>query len=188
VPESLPAEANEAAQDTHAALTTRYDRAAPWPGKPRKPAIMVPDRFAVVIDVHVILRRAGRVLPLRRAGDVYASGQLCLPSGHMERGESICQAAVRETFEETGIALDHAALQHVLSIHQRNPGSADTRIGIGFAFTPSAWNGEPANAEPHKHSEFIWADPAALPADTAEYTAAVITAAERGLTFTLNGW
>jgi hypothetical protein len=34
----------------------------------------------------------------------------------------------------------------------------------------------------------IWADPAALPADTAEYTAAVITAAERGLTFTLNGW
>ena len=34
----------------------------------------------------------------------------------------------------------------------------------------------------------IWADPAVLPADTAEYTAAVITAVERGLTFTLNGW
>jgi 8-oxo-dGTP pyrophosphatase MutT (NUDIX family) len=145
-----------------------------------------PDRFASVIDVHVILRRAGRVLLLRRAGDVYASGQLCLPSGHMEQGESICQAAVRETFEETGIILGHAALHHVLSIHQRNPGTAETRIG--FAFTPSAWDGEPVNAEPHKHSELIWADPAALPADTAEYTAAVITAAERGLTFTLNGW
>jgi hypothetical protein len=34
----------------------------------------------------------------------------------------------------------------------------------------------------------IWADPAALPPDTAEYTAALITAAGRGLTFTLNGW
>jgi 8-oxo-dGTP diphosphatase len=44
------------------------------------------------------------------------------------------------------------------------------------------------NAEPHKHSELVWADPAALPPDTAEYTAAVITAAEHGLTFTLNGW
>lgn len=33
-----------------------------------------------------------------------------------------------------------------------------------------------------------WAEPAALPPDTAEYTAAVMTAAERGLTFTLNGW
>jgi 8-oxo-dGTP pyrophosphatase MutT (NUDIX family) len=146
----------------------------------------MPDRFASVIDVHVILRRAGRVLLLRRAGDVYASGQLCLPSGHVEQGESICRAAVRETFEETGIILGHAALQHVLSIHQRNPGTADTRIG--FAFTASGWAGEPVNAEPHKHSELIWADPAVLPADTAEYTAAVITAVERGLTFTLNGW
>jgi 8-oxo-dGTP pyrophosphatase MutT (NUDIX family) len=47
----------------------------------------MPDRFTSVIDVHVILRRAGRVLLLRRAGDVYASGQLCLPSGHMEQGD-----------------------------------------------------------------------------------------------------
>jgi 8-oxo-dGTP pyrophosphatase MutT (NUDIX family) len=146
----------------------------------------MPDRFVSVIDVHVILRRVGRVLLLRRAGDVYASGQLCLPSGHVEQGESICRAAVRETLEETGIILDHAALHHVLSIHQRNPGTADTRIG--FAFTASGWAGEPVNAEPHKHSELMWADPAVLPADTAEYTAAVITAVERGLTFTLNGW
>ena len=33
-----------------------------------------------------------------------------------------------------------------------------------------------------------WAAPAALPADTAEYTAAVITAAELGISFTLNRW
>lgn len=154
------------------------------PARRRQPA--KPVRFASVIDAHVLLWRAGQVLLLRRAGDVYASGQLCLPSGHLERGESIRQAAVRETFEETGIILDPAALRHVLSIHQRNPGTCDTRIG--FAFTPGSWDGEPVNAEPHKHSELVWADPAALPADTAEYTAALITAAGRGLTFTLNGW
>jgi hypothetical protein len=34
----------------------------------------------------------------------------------------------------------------------------------------------------------IWADPACLPPDTVGYTAAVITAVEQGLTFTLNGW
>jgi hypothetical protein len=34
----------------------------------------------------------------------------------------------------------------------------------------------------------IWADPANLPPDTVGYAAAVITAAEHGLTFTLNGW
>lgn len=34
----------------------------------------------------------------------------------------------------------------------------------------------------------IWADPAWLPPDVVGYAAAVITAVERGLTFTLNGW
>jgi 8-oxo-dGTP pyrophosphatase MutT (NUDIX family) len=146
----------------------------------------VTDRFTSVVDVHVILRRVGRVLLLRRAGDVYASGLLCLPSGHLERGESLSEAAVRETFEETGVVLRPGALRHVLSVHQRNPGTTDTRVG--FAFTPAAWDGEPVNAEPHKHSELVWADPAALPRDTVGYTADVITAAERGLTFTLSGW
>jgi 8-oxo-dGTP pyrophosphatase MutT (NUDIX family) len=143
-------------------------------------------RYATVVDVHVILRRRGRVLLLRRAGDVYASGQLCLPSGHLEEGESIAQAAVRETFEETGIALDPMEIRHVLSIHQRNPEADHARIG--FAFEPRDWAGEPVNAEPHKHSELVWADPAALPPDTVGYVAAVISAVEGGLTFTLNGW
>jgi 8-oxo-dGTP diphosphatase len=143
-------------------------------------------RYASIVDVHVILRRGGRILLLRRAGDTYASGQLCLPSGHMEEGESVLAAAVRETLEETGITLDPAVLQHVLSIHQRNPGTSHARVG--FAFTPRTWDGEPVNTEPHKHSELVWADPARLPSDTVGYTAAVITAIEHGLTFTLNGW
>jgi 8-oxo-dGTP diphosphatase len=155
-------------------------------GRPESTEASVADRFTSVIDAHVILRRAGEVLLLRRTGDVYASGQLCLPSGHLEEGESIAQAAVRETFEETGIILDPAVLCHVVSVHQRNPGTTETRIGLAFA--PSVWDGEPVNAEPGKHSELVWAHPAALPPDTAEYTAAVITAAERGLTFRLNGW
>lgn len=79
-----------------------------------------------------------------------------------------------------------AALRPVLPIHQRNRGISDTQVG--FAFTPSWWDGGPVNAKPHKHSGLTWAAPADLPAHTAEYTAAVITAAERGLAFTLNGW
>jgi 8-oxo-dGTP diphosphatase len=144
------------------------------------------ERYASIVDVHVILRRSGRVLLLRRAGDTYASGQLCLPSGHLDQSESVLAAAVRETREETGITLDPAGLRHVLSIHQRNPGSSHARIG--FAFEPIRWEGEPVNAEPDKHSELVWADPSRLPLDTVGYAAAVITAAEHGLTFTLNGW
>ena len=147
---------------------------------------MAAERYASIVDVHVILRRGTQILLLRRTGDTWASGQLCLPSGHLEEGESILGAAVRETREETGIALDPTTLRHVLSIHQRHPGTGHARIG--FAFQPRRWDGEPVNAEPHKHSELVWADPSALPPDTVDYTAAVITAVERGTKFTLNGW
>jgi 8-oxo-dGTP diphosphatase len=146
----------------------------------------MPDRFTSVIDVHVILRRAGRILLLRRAGNVYASGQFCLPSGHLEEGEHILDAAVREAKEETGITLDPAAMSLALSIHQRNAASTHTRIG--FAFEPSHWDGEPVIGEPAKCSQLLWADPSNLPPDTVEYTAAIIRAVERGTTFALNGW
>jgi hypothetical protein len=59
------------------------------------------------------------------------------------------------------------------------------RARIGFAFKPRTWDGETVNAEPDKHS---WATPVRLPPDTVGYTAAVITAVERGTRFTLNGW
>jgi hypothetical protein len=47
----------------------------------------VPVRFASVIDSYVFVWRAGQVFLLRRAGEVYASGQLCLPSRHLERDD-----------------------------------------------------------------------------------------------------
>ena len=144
------------------------------------------ERFTSVTDAHVIFRRDRRILLMRRAGGIYASGQLCLPSGHLEEGESIVAAAVREAREETGIILDPGGLRMVLAMHQRNPDRRHTRLG--FFFEPGQWHGEPANQEPAKCSELIWADPDHLPADTVEYTAAAIRAIQQGHVFALNGW
>jgi 8-oxo-dGTP diphosphatase len=148
---------------------------------------MPPERYTSIVDVHMLLRRGGKILLLRRAGDTWASGQLCLPSGHVEDGENILQTVIRETEEECGLAFAPEALRLALSIHHRNPGTCHARIG--FAFEPTGhWDGQPVNAEPHKHSELIWADPSDLPSDTVDYTAAIIKAAERGDNFALNGW
>lgn len=141
------------------------------------------ERFTSIVDAHVIPLRHGKILLLRRAGTVYASGQLCLPSGHLEDGENILQAAVRETREETGITLDPAVMRLVLSIHQRDPGTTHTRFG--FVFEPDRWHGKPVNRE---CSALLWADPESLPPDTIEYTAAILRAVQRGATFALNGW
>ncbi len=129
----------------------------------------MPERFTSVVDAHVVLRRDGKILLVRRAGNVYASGQLCLPSGHLEQGESILDAAIRETKEEVGILLDPVRLRLVLSIHQRNRDKKHTRLG--FVFEPEEW-----------------ANPDNLPTDTVDYTAAALRAIQRGTTFALNGW
>lgn len=49
---------------------------------------------------------------------------------------------------------------------------------------PTSENRRRNSCEPKR----IWADHARLPPDTVGYAAAVIIAAEHGLTFTLNGW
>ena len=95
---------------------------------------MTPKRYLSVLDVHMLLRRDGKILLLRRTGDTWASGQLCLPSGHVEDGENILQAVIRETEEECGLAFAPEALRLALSIHQHNPGTSHARIG--FAFEP----------------------------------------------------
>jgi 8-oxo-dGTP pyrophosphatase MutT (NUDIX family) len=145
----------------------------------------LPDRHASIVDAHVVLRRDGKILLLRRAPGLYAGGQLCLPSGHHENGENITETAARELAEETGIIVKPASLRMVLAMHQRNPeGSAR----FGFFFEPGIWHGAPVNREPHKHTEMLWADPGDLPADTVGYTAVAVAAIEQGATFTINGW
>lgn len=67
-------------------------------------------RFA--LSASVFLHRDGEILILKRAGG-YAGGGWFIPGGHVEFGESPLEAAVRETMEEAGIALDPLTLRLV---------------------------------------------------------------------------
>jgi ADP-ribose pyrophosphatase YjhB (NUDIX family) len=68
------------------------------------PNSLVPGGSALVVD------DAGRVLLQRRAD----SGNWSLPGGVMELGETLGQAVVRETFEETGL---HVELIGILGVY-----------------------------------------------------------------------
>lgn len=116
--------------------------------------------------VHVVIRRGDDVLLVLRTATGYEDGKYCLPSGHVEDGESFSAAAVRETREETGIDLDQdevgfVYLQHRLATNELG----ESEVWVDAFFEAGEWKGEPTNGEPDKHGEVAWCDAEDLPAN-----------------------
>jgi 8-oxo-dGTP pyrophosphatase MutT (NUDIX family) len=136
-------------------------------------------RLLVPVDAYMLLGRDGKLLLLRRApGATYAAGLLCPPSGHVEAGETVSEAAIREAAEETGVRLAPDQVHCATVVHHRSPGG-QARIGWFFAADPG-WHGDPVNREPAKHSALAWIDLAAPPDDLVAYTWAGLRAWKAG--------
>ncbi|MEU1019561.1 methyltransferase domain-containing protein [Streptomyces sp. NPDC005898] len=143
-----------------------------------------PRRHAEVVDVHLMLRRGDEVLLARRAGTGYGDGLWNLPSGHLEDGEDVREAVLREAREEIGLDLAPADLRAELVVQHRGPGAAP-RMGWFFSAAYGA-GGEPVNAEPHKCAELTWHPLADLPHDTVAYCREALTAWRAGERFTVH--
>ena len=143
-----------------------------------------PRRHAEIVDVHLVLRRGDDVLLGRRAGTGYADGLLHAPSGHLEEGEDVVEAMVREAREEIGLDLDAADLRVALVMQHSAPGE-QPRMGWFFEAGAGA-GGEPVNAEPDKCSEIGWFPLADLPDDMVAYCRAGLEAYRAGHRFVLH--
>lgn len=121
--------------------------------------------------VHVLCRREGRVLLMRRAGTGFFDGLFSLPGGHVEPGESVRAAARRELREETGLEVEEGALAWLGVVHRRS----DTNR-IDFFLAAERFAGEPAILEPHKCDRLEWHAPEALPEHTVDYVRAALAA------------
>ncbi|MFC6880434.1 MULTISPECIES: NUDIX domain-containing protein [Actinomadura] len=139
------------------------------------------------MDVHVLLLDAeGRVLLMERANTGYADGRAGVPSGHLERGESVLAAAIREAEEEVAVRLRPDDLRFVHVSHRSGPGEEDR---VGFFFAAARWDGEPVNNEPEKCAGIWWSDPDDLPASTVDYIADAIRRVRRDSeAFSVYGW
>lgn len=153
------------------------------PMNPTPPVIMTPYRS--IVDALLILVRGDHVLLAQRQGTGYADGAWNLPSGKLEDGETVLQAAQREGLEEIGIRTAENDLDFVHLIHYCNT-IGDARIGVFFL--ARGWRGEPYNAEPHKCSQIKWWPLHRLPANTYPYTAEGIRAYQHGASFSAVGW
>ncbi len=107
--------------------------------------------------VAIVSDESGRkkILLQKRNNTGFGDGMWDLSaSGHVENGESIKQAAVRECREETGLEIDYSDLRFFALIHKR-----DKACGVFYYnayFVTEKFRGTPRIKEGGKCSQLAW--------------------------------
>jgi len=146
-------------------------------------------RFAVVPAAYVILLRPAAAGPGRevllqlRDGTGYRDGYWAsAAAGHVEKGESVRAAAVREATEELGITIRAEDLAPVCAMQRTGGGIAadpvDERVDYFWACT--SWSGEPAIQERHRCADLRWFALHELPEPVVPHELQVLEAVRAG--------
>jgi 8-oxo-dGTP diphosphatase len=119
------------------------------------------DRFVVVPAAYVLFLRRSEAEPEEREvllqlrqNTGYMDGYWATAAaGHVEKGESVFEAAAREVVEELGV-LD-VELTPLCAMHRTGTGlPIDERVDYFFATT--SWSGDPRIIEPEKCADLGW--------------------------------
>ena len=95
---------------------------------------------------------------MRRANTGWADGLLTVPAGHVDKGDGIIEAAIKETKEEAGVVVEPTDLQFIHVDYLKDE-------YVNFYFLAQQFSGEPIVAEPEMASEGIWLNKENLPSD-----------------------
>ena len=141
--------------------------------------------YRVPVAVHIFFLCGAKVLLLRRQNTGFEDGKLSVVAGHVEPGESVTRAALREIGEEVGLALAPERLRVVGVMHRK---SDDERVDFFLACRLDGEGERPINREPNKCSELVWAELGRLPEDTIPYVRAALANYRDGVWFEEFGW
>ncbi len=86
---------------------------------------------------NMLLMREGKILLLKRSDAKTFSGRYMLPGGKQHENETLEEAAIRETFEETGLKVSDASLRVVST----NYHEYKARVYLVHIFTSSKFAG-----------------------------------------------
>ncbi|HEY0215383.1 MAG TPA: NUDIX domain-containing protein [Cellulomonas sp.] len=128
------------------------------------------DRSLLVAASYVVLLRgtdrgtgAPEVLLQLRQGTGYLDGHWATLAGHVDPGESVHEAAVREADEEAGIRIAPGDLEPLTVLHRFERGGPQVEQRCDVFFVVRTWSGEPAVREADKAAAMAWFSLDALP-------------------------
>ncbi len=116
------------------------------------------------IAANVLVLRNNQVLLGRRYQTGYMDGHYSIIGGHLEPGESLRQAAMRELQEEVGLKVSEQDLTFVHLMHHLND---SPRLQVFFLLNLD--EGEPKIMEPESCDDLRWFDLQALPNNLVPY-------------------
>jgi 8-oxo-dGTP pyrophosphatase MutT (NUDIX family) len=141
------------------------------------------------VTVHLLFFREDQILLQRRFNTGFEDGRYSLPAGHLDGGETVRMAAVREALEEVGVHIDLEEAVFATVMHRKSDNTlsgADERVD--FFVHIKKWDGEPFNAEPEKCDDLRWCDIEMLPVNTIPYVRKAIRNFLDGIPFDEFGW
>jgi len=142
---------------------------------------MTRTRFPVT--VHLFFFRGTQILLARRFNTDYRDGEYSVPAGHLDGGESVISAGIREAKEETGVDIEAGDLTFSSVMHRIE---GDERVD--FFVHVQNWEGEIVNAEPDKCDDLRWVDVGELPDNIIPYVKRAIENHLNAVSFDEFGW
>lgn len=139
--------------------------------------------FLAPVAVHLLLVQDGKVLMLRRYNTGYQDGNYSVVAGHIDGGEELKTAMIREAREEAGITISPSDLSVVGVIHL-----VEDDEYVSFFLHASKYSGEIVNMELHKCDDLRWFDLDDLPSNTIPYVRRAIQNYRAGVWFDSLGW
>ena len=144
-------------------------------------------RFVVVPAAYVFMLRpapmpGGRevLLQLRR-GTGYMDGHWAAAvAGHVERGESVYEAARREAREEVGV--EDVELEPWCAMQRTGVGDDPLDERVDYFFVSTSWTGTPELLEPDKAADLRWFDLDTLPTPVVPHERRVLDSVRAGST------
>ena len=145
---------------------------------------MSAERFRPYAAVYLILVRDENVLLARRFNTGWNDGKYSLIAGHLDGGESVTMAIIREAKEESDIELSSEDLQVVHTMHR----NSEDREYVDFYLVAKKWKGEPKIMETDKCDELAWFPFNDLPTNIIPCVRDALLAYRKGVTFSEWGW
>lgn len=146
--------------------------------------VIVVERAAFPVAVHLFLRKGNQILLLRRFNTGYEDGNYSVIAGHIDGGEDVCNSMIREAKEEAGIDILPKNLKIVHVMHRKK--IYEERID--YFFVCDNWNGTIKIMETDKCDELLWVDMDKLPNNTIDYIKAAINNFKSDISFSIFGW